>query len=77
MLSEITKAENDLMFARGEQRDRMLMKINWARDRATRLAVERRSLETYIRISIETDTTLEYRQMPILSTPYLLSGKFD
>jgi hypothetical protein len=60
LLAEITRAENDLMFARGEQRDRMRMDINRARDRAKRLAVERRGLETYIKISIETDTTLEY-----------------
>jgi len=60
LLAEITRAENDLMFARGEQRDRMRMDINRARDRAKRLAVERRGLESYIRISIETGTTLEY-----------------
>ena len=78
LLAEITRAENDLMFARGEQRDRMRMEIKWARDRAKRLAVERRGLETYIRISIETDTTLEYnKQIRKWYDEYISKNMYD
>ena len=77
LLAEITKAENDLMFARGDK-SRMRMEIKWARDRAKRLAVERRGLETYIRISLETDTTLEYnKQIRKWYEEYISKNMYD